>query len=403
MSIVFTGCGCSFIEPKEQDDSGNSVAESGDEEDDHTEPEAEPEPEPEAEEANKGAYWVVEPMDEYSDIGEIAVEFGIYASEENREQYLQYYTCKKSYIGYPQQWNDGIIMDEKTFEAIGSIKYDVGVISVKKGDGEDARWGIMDYDGNIRRDCDIDSPITGGPLITLQGIGYLDTSNSVEGRPSRYHILSGDYSRIEFSGYQPTGVGLHMYSYYFCDGVLKRYDVGSRATEDADITDELKNSLIVINNEGEDRFYNTDGYMYINETGDTIQQDGRFLRNFVNGYYVAIEPNDELYGLPSDEYHKAIEASPKCIIKASTGERITDCIYESALYFEEGYCPVKRDGKWGFINESGEEVTDIVFDKVSSLYDGKVAVVYDGKFGIICFGDETEINREAISKLLENN
>ncbi|MBQ1716057.1 MAG: WG repeat-containing protein, partial [Firmicutes bacterium] len=79
-----------------------------------------------------------------------------------------------------------------------------------------------------------------------------------------------------------------------------------------------------------------------------------------------------------------------------------ECIYEDALYFEEGYCPVKKDGKWGLINEDGEEITGFVFDKMSSVYDGKVAVMIDGQFGIINFGDATEVSKEAFGEFLTN-
>ncbi len=91
---------------------------------------------------------------------------------------------------------------------------------------------------------------------------------------------------------------------------------------------------------------------------------------FVNGYYPAYQTDDD--------------SKKIAMIHASDGTAITDYLYSDVGYFEDGYCPVENtDGKWAYINESGEEVTDFIFDSASSLYQGKAWIVKDGKAGVI--------------------
>ncbi len=91
---------------------------------------------------------------------------------------------------------------------------------------------------------------------------------------------------------------------------------------------------------------------------------------FVNGYYPVYQSDDE---------EKKI-----AIVHASDGNQITDYAYYDVGYFEDGYCPVQnKEGKWAYINEKGEEVTDFIFDSASSLYQGKAWIVKDNKAGIL--------------------
>ena len=100
----------------------------------------------------------------------------------------------------------------------------------------------------------------------------------------------------------------------------------------------------------------------------------------VNGYYVTahkpvditcmtdMQPNDIAY---------------KDIVSLETGEIINAEPYQDVLWFEDGYCPVKKDGKWGFIDETGTEVTEFIFEDVTALYQGKSYVKYTGRYGLL--------------------
>lgn len=91
---------------------------------------------------------------------------------------------------------------------------------------------------------------------------------------------------------------------------------------------------------------------------------------FVNGYYSAYQ---------KDEKKKML-----AIVDAKSGKEITEYKYKDTGYFENGYCPVENEsGKWAYINEKGEEVTEFIFDGASSLYEGKAWVMHEGKAGVI--------------------
>lgn len=48
--------------------------------------------------------------------------------------------------------------------------------------------------------------------------------------------------------------------------------------------------------------------------------------------------------------------------------------YDDARYFSEGLAPVKKNGKWGYINEAGEVVIDFQYDGAHSFSEGKALV-----------------------------
>ncbi|MCR4950635.1 MAG: WG repeat-containing protein [Solobacterium sp.] len=114
---------------------------------------------------------------------------------------------------------------------------------------------------------------------------------------------------------------------------------------------------------------------------------GTYRKNsFINGFYVIAQANEATF------------------IKVGAGQ--VGLTYNDAKYFEDGLAPVARYGKWGFINEKGEEVSDFLFDDALPVYDGKTWVKYNNKWGILnlrraldtdqfltvstCFADEGE-------------
>ena len=66
------------------------------------------------------------------------------------------------------------------------------------------------------------------------------------------------------------------------------------------------------------------------------------------------------------------------------GEPIGDIIYDSCVHDESIYMAVKLDGKWAYMKQNGEMVTPFMFDNVSPFQDnGYAQVGVDGKEGII--------------------
>lgn len=57
--------------------------------------------------------------------------------------------------------------------------------------------------------------------------------------------------------------------------------------------------------------------------------------------------------------------------------------YDKVADYFDAYIGVKIDNKWGFIKNTGEEITDIKYDRVCKMSENKAVVVEDGKTLII--------------------
>lgn len=72
-------------------------------------------------------------------------------------------------------------------------------------------------------------------------------------------------------------------------------------------------------------------------------------------------------------------------IYSETGEYIDTKIIEmNTVYsYSCGSVPVKKDGKWGYIDKNGEMIIDAVFDKALPAFENRAWVCVDGYWGII--------------------
>ena len=119
------------------------------------------------------------------------------------------------------------------------------------------------------------------------------------------------------------------------------------------------------------------GYSIVDKTGKILYQSPNSVLSplIINGYLIeSSEQSDGLIENGSGLY---------AVVYAPEGKRITDYIYENVKYFEDGYCPVQKNGKWGFIDEQGNEVTDFIWDDVSPLYNGYAYVGINDMYGVI--------------------
>ena len=57
--------------------------------------------------------------------------------------------------------------------------------------------------------------------------------------------------------------------------------------------------------------------------------------------------------------------------------------YDGVWDFQEGLAQVVLNGKWGFVNEKGEEVVPPKYDDVWNFYDGFARVELDNKWGLV--------------------
>ena len=85
-----------------------------------------------------------------------------------------------------------------------------------------------------------------------------------------------------------------------------------------------------------------------------------------------------------DDFHDGlaeVELNGKYGFINTEGDEVTPLKYDSVWEFQEGFYPVKLNGKWGLINTQGEEVTPLKYDWIEDFRDGfaKVVLVVNGK------------------------
>lgn len=110
------------------------------------------------------------------------------------------------------------------------------------------------------------------------------------------------------------------------------------------------------------------GYVILNpayqQVGAIASGVGTYQQgNYINGHYV-------LYG------------GGQAQVFAENGQQIGPN-FEDALYFQNGYIPVKKFGKWGLMDEHGNIITDFIFEKLSPVINQKVYAKYLGQYGIL--------------------
>ena len=109
---------------------------------------------------------------------------------------------------------------------------------------------------------------------------------------------------------------------------------------------------------------------------DTVTARGTYVEGtYINGHYIVGTKEDVAF------------------VHANTGTQIS-WSYHDAGYFSDGYAPVKKYGKWGFIDETGKEVTDFIFSDVTELTNGRSYVRYNGTYGILNLKEALEAGRD---------
>lgn len=78
---------------------------------------------------------------------------------------------------------------------------------------------------------------------------------------------------------------------------------------------------------------------------------------------IVISLSDYEDARPFSEGMAAVEQDGKWGYINTTGELKVPCEYESVENFQNGFAVVCKDGKYGYINTSGKEITDIQFDR----------------------------------------
>lgn len=113
---------------------------------------------------------------------------------------------------------------------------------------------------------------------------------------------------------------------------------------------------------------NVNGYAVYDSTGVRLPDgpEGQYVENsYVNGFY-AVKSESGIQ-----------------LVRAKDGKPVNDQYYEEVRYYEDGYCPVRKNGKWAYINESGAQVTDFIFQDASYAASDSAFVQMDGAWGML--------------------
>ena len=279
--------------------------------------------------------------------------------------------------GYPQTWDHN------------QTGYTPDSIGVRRG----LMYGIYDYSGNVLYYPSI-------PQFGVIDVRYNITSELLYPKdfwycPFRYYPVDGalyfltspsDYSTypIPAKGFFPDfksdyplswgGYSDDFFGAFTCNGRIVQLDYGGY-TDYYPSEPQFLMNVTDLEYIGSRAYDHITGFSCVDQDGIRYEISG-YPFNFVNGYFAMDESLEQSYGVHT--FSEQIR-----IMNGETGEPLNDQIYEDAKFFENGYCPVKKDGKWGFINEQGEEVTDFIWYDVSTLYEGKTYVYSYGSFGVL--------------------
>ena len=262
---------------------------------------------------------------------------------------------------------------DETFE----YSYTPDAVILEKEDGTRA---VYNYDGTL-----LSEPFTGhvqnSPLM-----GYFLSDEESFSGPS-YPVFSEDFRRLEQKDFRWGHGETFCCMYQGAVGYLFMYQMpfypwhfslrGPTVFPVMSSYDDSREDPVVLS-----------GYVVLDRTNAVISTaPGPVVGPFVNSFYPSVSSTDY------DTYngYNGHQDLPVAFINGLTGEAITDYIYNDFGWFQDGYCPVMRDGKWTYINTIGQEVTGLLFDSASEVYQGRAYVSFNGTTRILNV-PETELS-----------
>ena len=223
-------------------------------------------------------------------------------------------------------------------------------------------YGIMDYKGNVLYPF----VFAGENRDDYIPIGFQPFEGFIAYSPSgTARKFSADFSDTGFilSG----GVGGYAPTPYIVDHVILIDDPETMAVKEFTNTFHTRIAAEV---DTKDR--TPAGCAVVNENTEILFETQGHCGQFVNGF-LGIHENSGWEN-----------PGRKGFVRVYDGKEITGgAVYEDALYFEDGYAPVKTSGRWAFIDEEGKPVSDPLFDGVSVLHNGRAYVKYHDLWGIL--------------------
>lgn len=304
--------------------------------------------------------WDVDPVFEYDDIDTSFTSHWHHGKDNGEDDYLNYaliYPMQDIYNSSKQQGFTG------SFEKGGLFVYKYGHFGVMNGNG------IITFDPQYD-----DYTIQSGMLINNTAVMACQIQYDYTSVYCTDHWgIGGAYRHLG----SMTKDAMVIDTYH--DKLISVYDLHADAVEAGLIEDD--GYFIYDGQRFDDSSPNIiEGYIAVGKDSYTQLTDGFNKRLIAFSEDTVLLAAEDTSGIRSDFEFIDMNGHTLC-----SG-------YEDSYGFFEGYAPVKKDGKWGYIDKNGNCVTGFIFDKATPLCDGKAWVIYNGRTG-----------RLNIKSMIENN
>lgn len=222
---------------------------------------------------------------------------------------------------------------------------------------KDNLWGIYDVKAGTRFKCKYEYVSQVGKdgvvVITNEDSRLINGENMVMGIFEEIIVDAGAYSE----GLIPASTDGEKYSYYdeFAKKVFGEFEVAGTFVD----------GKAAVKKDGKWCFVNTSGEV-VGESYDDVVLN--YLGEYISGSFMLASTKKGEYVF----YNEKMESVAK----------ISGCEKIGALT-EDGIVAFCKDGKWGYVNTSGEVVIEPAYDDARSFSNGLAAVYKDGKWGFI--------------------
>ena len=140
---------------------------------------------------------------------------------------------------------------------------------------------------------------------------------------------------------------------------------------------------------------------WLKETEESSKKDANSMHDDTTSEKPKNQSNDFIKDLSTKEWVEILEKYDEfsdlseglALVKLNgkygfinkSGELVVPCIFNSAHDYKDGCARVGLNNKYGLINSSGEEITKIIYDFIGGFIEGIAEVCLNNKYGFIDF------------------
>lgn len=225
---------------------------------------------------------------------------------------------------------------------------------------EDNVWCYVDKDGKRKL----------VPDKEYEFLGPFSSGFAVAKRDGKFGYIDKDFNELAF-GFENAYNFKDGYAVIKENGKIKIIDSEFSTVKETNYTGVLADEYGYTNHFGFSVFINDKAYFLSTSLGERIS-------NYSADYI----------GLPSEEGApiEYKQGDKYGFINSKTGKVLIEPTYDEAKSFSMGLAPIKAEGKWGFIDESGEEIVSPMFKFATTLSkDGSAWIKNEAGYALLTF------------------